>query len=159
MTIVMNYRQLSTEPKFEPLAWRDAKETGCYYYAINVKCDRFTLVGDILGGRCTEKTSDYDLIGNFKRRLTKIFNYEVREGDIYDKTEKDEFKIYLEREFHTGYYHFFRQDKYGIWSEKFPGELPKIYFGFERYVKKHQESVNFNMPKGWCFILRRKISD
>ena len=158
MTIVMNYRQLNKMPKFEPLAWRDARETGCYYYAINVKCDRFTLVGNILYGRCTKKTSDNVLLETLIEELTKIFNYEVRVGDIYDQAEKDEFKIYLEREVHTGYYHFFRQDKYGTWSEKFPGELPKIYLGFEKYVRKQQKIVNCNSTKGWCFILKRKMS-
>lgn len=159
MAVIMNYRQLNTKPKFEPLAWRDARETGCYYYAINVKCDRFTLVGDILYGICTRKTSDNVLLETLIEELTKIFNYEVREGSIYDKVEKDEFKIYLEREVHTGYYHFFRQDKYGIWSEKFPGELPKIYLGFEKYVRKQQKIVNCNSTKGWCFILKRKMSN
>lgn len=158
MAVIMNYRQLNTKPKFEPLAWRDARETGCYYYAINVKCDRFTLVGDILYGRCTKKTSDNVLLETLIEELTKIFNYEVREGSIYDKVEKDEFKIYLEREAYTGCYHFFRQDKYGTWSEKFPGELPKIYLGFEKYVRKQQKIVNCNSTKGWCFILKRKMS-
>lgn len=158
MNVVMNYRQLTTKVKFEPLSWRDALETGCYCYAINVKCDRFTLVGDILGKRCTEKTSDYLLIETLKEELTKIFKFEVKEASIYDKTKKDEIKIFLEREVHTGFYHFYRQDKFRTWSEKFPGELPKIYLGFEKYVRKQQKIVNCNSTKGWCFILKRKMS-
>ena len=62
-------RTLKT-PKYEPNKWKNAKDAGCYPYAINLLKNEFFVVGEFIGKRCTEKTSNEDLV---KRMIDLIF--------------------------------------------------------------------------------------
>ena len=53
-------------PKYEPNKWKNAKGAGCYPYAINLLKNEFFVVGEFLGKRCTEKTSNEDLVKTLK---------------------------------------------------------------------------------------------
>lgn len=101
-------RKLENPPRYNLEKWKYAMGAGCYPYAINVFLDEFYLVGDFLGNRCTEKISNEELIRTMKRELREIWNYQAAEVDLRYECQENEFKIYLEREMHTGYYHFYR---------------------------------------------------
>lgn len=77
----------------------------------------------------------------------------VQIEDADEKINSDEFKIYLQREEQTGYYHFLRQDEDGIWSHKFPNELPTRKDSFGNEITNPDMMVY-----GWCFRLKKKAS-
>ena len=92
-------------PKYEPSKWKNAKGAGCYPYAINLLKNEFFVVGEFIGKRCTEKTSNEDLVKTLKEEL-EVLGYNAEEIDVEESISEDEMKIYLQREEQTGYYHF-----------------------------------------------------
>lgn len=147
------YRKLGGNVKFEPKKWREALSASCYCYAIDVKSENFILVGEFIGKKCNEKVSDEELIRILKEEL-EFLDYEPKEVEVDYKTKPGEFKIYLERDFHSGYYHFYREDEDGTWSDKRPEELPKKQPMFLDEIKNRKVSVY--SPSGWCFKLKEK---
>ena len=146
-------RTLKT-PKFQPSKWENAKRAGCYPYAINLQKNEFFVVGEFIGKRCTEKTSNEDLVKTLKDELNAI-GYVVKEISVEDIIKDDEMKIYLQREEHTGYYHFLRQDSDGLWSHKYPNELPIRTDSAGNCIKDPECMVEVPYY-GWCFKLSRK---
>lgn len=143
--------------KYNPNKWKYAMKSGCYPYAINIFIDKFLLIGDLIGKPCNEKVSDEKLIKTFLKEM-EFLKYEVKEIDSYQEIKENEWKVYIQREEHTGYYHFLRQDEDGIWSHKFPNELPIRTDSAGQIIKSPDEMIEapFN---GWCFCLKqRKVS-
>lgn len=150
-------RKSVNTPKYKPNRWKHAIKAGCYPYAIDLFQDEFILVGDLIGKRCDSNVSDEQLIDTLLEELNEI-GYDVSEiEDTDEKINSDEWKIYLQREQHTGYYHFLRQDEDGIWSHKFPDELPirKDSLGNEIVDPEMMVETAF---LGWCFRLKKKAS-
>ena len=63
-------------------------------------------------------------------------------------------KIYLQREENTGYYHFLREDEDGLWSHKFPNELPTREDSAGYLIKDPEAMVEVSFI-GWCFKLSK----
>ena len=84
----------------------------------------------------------------------EVLGYNAEEIDVEDSISEDEMKIYLQRETQTGYYHFFREDADGLWSHKYPDELPtrKDSAG---YIIKDPECMVEVPFIGWCFKLSK----
>lgn len=151
----INIRELENTPDYDPFSWMNLKEAGCYPYALNLKTNKFFLVGDLIGKRCNSIVSDKILIETMKEELKSIFDYEVIEVDTDELVARNEKKIYLQRDDHTGYYHFLRQDSDGFWSHKFPNELPERKDSYGQVIRDPDAMVESSF-KGWCFLLRRK---
>lgn len=140
-------RKCKNKPKYRPNKWKHAIKAGCYPYALDLFQDEFFLVGDLIGKRCDCKVSDKQLIDTLLEELKEI-GFDVVEIEFVDeKINENEFKIYLQRDLHTGYYHFLREDDNGIWSHKSPNELPT-----EKKLKELKEDISSN----WCFKLKWK---
>lgn len=146
-------RILNNPPVFNPEKWKYAINAGCYPYAINLFYNKFALVGDFIGKRCSEKVSDKILIETLKKEL-KFLGYDVKETNAQYSVKEDEIKIYIQRDEHTGYYHFLRQDKSGIWSHKFPNELPTNLDSYGQVIEDPEEMVE-SAFYGWYFLLKR----
>lgn len=149
-------KSVNIPPKYSPNKWRRFKNAGCYPYAINLFVNEFFLIGDIIGKRCSEYVSDEELISVLKEELEEI-GYDVAEIDVADNIGSILTpKIYLQRNQHTGFYHFLRQDKDGLWSHKFPGELPirKDSYGNEIIDPEMMVKTAFI---GWCFRLKKRM--
>lgn len=146
-------RTLKT-PKFEPTKWKNAKDAGCYPYAINLQKNEFFVVGEFIGKRCTERTSNDELLKTLKEELD-VLGYDVKEIEVEDSIREDEMKIYLQREEQTGYYHFLRQDSDGLWSHKYPNELPIRTDSVGNFIEDPECMVEVPFI-GWCFKLSRK---
>lgn len=145
-------RTLKT-PKYEPNKWRNAKGAGCYPYAINLLKNEFFVVGEFIGKRCTEKTSNEDLVKTLKEELD-VLGYNAEEIDVEEAISEDEMKIYLQREEQTGYYHFLREDADGLWSHKYPDELPTRQDSAGYIIKDPECMVEIPFI-GWCFKLSK----
>lgn len=135
------------KPKYRPNRWKHAIKAGCYPYALDLFQDEFFLVGDFIGKRCDCQVSDNQLIDTLLEELEELGFVVVEIEFVDERINENEFKIYLQRDFNTGYYHFFREDDNGIWSHKFPNELP-----IEKNLKELKEDIYSN----WCFKLKRK---
>lgn len=146
---------VSLPPKYRPNKWKYAINSGCYPYAINLFVDKFLLVGDLIGKRCNDYVSDERLISVLEEELEEI-GYNVSEIDVDDVIAPNELKIYLQRNEHTGFYHFLRQDKDGLWSHKFPNELPtrKDSAGYDIVDPEMMVDTAFI---GWCFRLKKRM--
>ena len=142
-------------PKYRPNRWKHAIKAGCYPYAIGLFIDKFLLVGDIIGDRCNEYVSDEKLIFTLKEELDEI-GYNVSEISTSKEVRPEELKVYLQRNEHTGFYHFLRQDEDGLWSHKYPHELPirKDSYGYEIVDPEAMVDAPFT---GWCFCLRKRM--
>lgn len=145
-------RTLKT-PKYEPNKWKNAKGAGCYPYAINLLKNEFFVVGEFIGKRCTEKTSNEDLVKTLKEEL-EVLGYNAEEIDVEDSISEDEMKIYLQREEQTGYYHFLREDADGLWSHKYPDELPTRQDSVGNTIEDPEGMVEVPFI-GWCFKLSK----
>lgn len=103
---IKNARKLAQKthktPKFEPNKWKNAMGAGCYPYALNLLKNEFFVVGELIGKRCTEKTSNEVLVETLKEELD-VLGYNAEEIDVEDSISEDEMKIYLQREENTGY--------------------------------------------------------
>ena len=148
-------RTLKT-PKFQPSRWENARGAGCYPYALNLLKNEFFVVGELIGKRCTEKTSDEILLKTLTEELNSV-GYLVEEISIEEKIKENEQKIYLQREKQTGYYHFLRQDVDGLWSHKYPNELPIRTDSIGNLVEDSEAMVEVPYY-GWCFKLSKKAS-
>lgn len=149
------FRDLKNMPEFNPSKWEGFLEAGCYPYALNLKVNQFFLVGDLIGKRCTSNTEDDVLVKTLKEELEVIFDYEVKEVETDIKPQKGEKKIYLQRHEHTGHYHFLREDSDGLWSHKYPGELPERKDSIGKIIEDPDAMIDAPFI-GWCFLLRRK---
>ena len=143
-------RVLEETPDYNPEEWVDFLDAGCYPYVLNMKVNKFFLIGDLIGKTCTSTTSDEVLIETLKEELETIMDYEVKEVDIRVQHKKGEKKIYLHRFNHSGHYHLYRQDSDGKWSHKYPAQLPN-----RQYIEK---AIDDNSFTGWCLLLKRKKS-
>ena len=148
-------RTLKT-PKFQPSRWENARRAGCYPYAINLLKNEFFVVGELIDKKCTEKTSDEILLKTLTEELNSV-GYLVEEISIEDDIKENEQKIYLQREEQTGFYHFLRQDSDGIWSHKYPNELPIRTDSIGNLVEDPEAMVEVPYY-GWCFKLSKKAS-
>lgn len=153
----MKKAKIFRDRNYNPSAWCECLEAGCYPYALNLMVNKFFLIGDLIGNTCTSYTSDDELISVFKEELEKIFNFEVEEIDTEYELKKGEKKIYLSREQHTGYYHLLRQDEDGMWSHKFPKELPIREDSLGQIIEDPDAMVEAPFY-GWCFLLRERTS-
>lgn len=150
-------RNNTSTPKYRPNRWKYAINAGCYPYAIDMFQNEFFLVGDLIGKRCDNKVSNEQLINTLIEELNEI-GYEVIEiEDANEKINSDEFKIYLQREEHTGFYHFFRQDVDGIWSHKYPFELPTRKDSLGNKILDPELMLEATVF-GWCFRLKKRAS-
>ena len=142
-------------PKYRPNKWKHAINAGCYPYAIELFIDKFLVVGDIIGKRCASDVSDERLISVLKEELEEI-GYDVSEIDVDQEIGAEESKIYLQRNEHTGFYHFLRQDEDRLWSHKFPNELPtrKDSAGYDIIDPEMMVDAAFD---GWCFCLKKRM--
>ncbi len=132
--------------------WENCINAGCYQYAIGFYTNEYIIVGDIIGKRCKANESDDTLLYILKEELETL-GYEVKEVDVEYQLKKGEIKIYLQRDEHTGYYHFLRQDKNGIWSHKYPGEMPTTKDSNGEEIT-NPESMIEPPFYGWCFCLK-----
>lgn len=140
--------------KFEPRKWEEYIDAGCYPYALDLFCNQFILVGDFIGKRCNEKVSDKFLVDTLKEELS-FLGYQIKEIDTEYCIKKEyEFKIYLQRDEHTGYYHFLRQDISDIWSHKFPKEVPTNIDSYGQLIENPETMIESPFY-GWCFLLRK----
>lgn len=144
-------RKLKNPPEFEPEKWGIAIRTGCYNYAINVLAEKFYLIGDFIDNRCTENTSDEELVATLKRELKEVFHYQVEETSRESKIGKKQFKICMVRDIHTGYYHLYRLDRDGIWSDKIPNDIPLKSDEYDIFGSEGQEDKPFSNL--WIFLL------
>ena len=143
-----------TPPKFRPNMWKHFINSGCYTYALDLRLNDFFLVGDFIGKRCTEKVTDQDLIRILFEELD-YFGYSIHQCETNFITTTCQRKIYLQREEHTGYYHFLRQDFDGIWSHKFPQETPVRIDSVGELILDPDCMVEAPFS-GWCFVLEKK---
>lgn len=144
-------------PKYRPERWKHAMEAGCYPYAIDLFQNEFLLVGELIGKACDNNVSNEQLISVLIEELNEV-GYNVSEiEDVDEKVSSDELKIYLQREEHTGYYHFLRQDEDGIWSHKFPKELPTRKDSLGNDITNPETMVESSFY-GWCFKLKKRVS-
>lgn len=153
--VKQNIRILENYPEYNPNIWKPFLNAGCYPYVLDLRVDKFFLVGDLIGKRCNSLVSDEYLIEVIKEELGEIFDYELTEVDTQTEVKEFEKKIYLQREQRTGYYHFLRQDNDGIWSHKFPNELPVRIDSIGQLVTDPDEMVEAAFD-GWCFGLKKR---
>lgn len=106
--------------------WKDKLEAGCYPYALKIPINEFCLIGEFIGNPCTGITSEKELIETFKQEVQEIFNYKLEETNWETIPKDNQFKVILVRDFHSGYYHFYRQNSEGVFTDKIPGELPML---------------------------------
>lgn len=135
-------------PKYKPKAWKKYLNAGCYPYALDWKVNRFYLVGELIGEKCDCYVSDEYLIRVLIQELKLVFRYEAELVDAEYKCKADEKKIFLQRHNQTGYYHFYREDDNGEWSNKFLNELPVKINSIRKILKDPYTS-------GWCFLLKK----
>lgn len=148
-------RKLGTRPlEYRPNMWKHYINCGCYPYAIDLRLDSFHLVGDFIQERCTEHVSDIKLISTLIKELNE-FGFSVNPCETSLIVTQNQFKIYLQRNDLTGYYHFLRQDSNGIWSHKFPFEPPTQLDSIGQLIEDPDCMVDAPFS-GWCFVLEKK---
>ena len=133
--------------------WENFLGAGCYQYAIDCYSNDFLVVGDIIGKRCDEHVSDETLIKVLTEEL-EILGYNVKEVETDYTLQKGEKKIYVQRDEHTGYYHFLKQDSNGLWSHKYPGEMPTTIDNSGQEIEDPESMVEAPFY-GWCFCLKK----
>ena len=149
-------RNLGNIPKFEPWKWKNFINAGCYAYILDLNVDKFFLIGSFIGRICSNKTPDNILIKTLKEELEVIFDYEVIQvGNSKIKTSKNEKKICLLRDKHSGYYHLLREDIDKIWSHKYVGDFPTRLDEKGRIINNPDIMKN-KAVQGWYFLLKRK---
>lgn len=148
-------KSVNIPPKYRPNRWKRFINAGCYPYAINLFVNEFLCIGDMIGKRCSDYVSDERLISVLEEELEEI-GYNVDEIEVDDVIDSNELKIYLQRNQSTGFYHFLRQDEDGLWSHKFPNELPtrKDSAGYDIVDPEMMIEAAFD---GWCFRLKKRM--
>ena len=132
--------------------WKKYLGASCYQYAIDFYSNEFLLIGDIIGKRCNEYTSDEKIIATLREEL-EVLGYELTETETYAPLKKHETKIYFQRDQNSGYYHFLKQDNNGIWSHKIPNEMPSTLINGK--TKKIHNILTKPTIYGRCFCLRK----
>lgn len=127
---------------FDEQEWRKFIEASCYSYAINLHINQCLLVGELIGKRCNVETSDENLIKVLKEEVQAI-GYSIKQIEKDEIIKDNEFKICLERNYTTGWYHFFRQED-GFWSHKYPLEPPR----------RGEITADSEDKKSWYFKIR-----
>lgn len=146
-----------TSPKFNPNEWEMFLKAGCYQYAMDWKMDEFFLIGKLLGKECKSYTQTELLIFTLMKELKSLY-YEVEITEPEVKAKEGEKKIYLQYFPSIGTYHLLREDDDGIWSHKYPRELP-LRVDAKKQIIKNPELMSDNFPFiGWCFLLKRGMS-
>lgn len=140
-------------PEFRPESWECSLDAGCYSYALDIHINKYFFLGDFIGKSCNENISNEKLLEVFEEEMN-FFNYKVKEVDVEYLCQNSQKKIYLQRLELTGYYHFLRQDKDGLWSHKFPWLYPsrKDTDGNMIYDPECMVEVPFS---GWCFAIEK----
>ena len=149
-------RAIKLRTKYEPIKWKNFRKAGCYPYVLDVYENRFMFIGSFIGEMCTSSTPDEEIIKVLCQELDYL-GYAVREDDSLGPINKGERRIYLQREIRTGYYHLLRQDSNGIWSHKYPGELPTQKDSMGRIIEVPEDAAD-NPFDGWCFRLTKKLA-
>ena len=136
----LEIRKLASEYK----KWKRKKGAGCYPYAMKVPIDKFCLIGDFVGNRCCSEVSNEVLIENLKKEAEEIFQYKIEETTLDSPIKQNQFKVILVRIFHSGYYHFYRQNMDGTFTHKMPGELP---------LEVNEEEIRKDGCEIWVFLI------
>lgn len=139
---------------FRPNMWKYFLEAGCYTYVLDLRMDKFFLIGDFIGERCTEHVSDQTLINTLVKEM-KYFGITIKTSETDYIPKENQRKIYLQREEHSGYYHLLRQDSNGIWSHKFPNELPIQTDSIGETILDPDCMIEAPFS-GWCFVLQKE---
>ena len=132
--------------------WKKYLGASCYQYAIDFYSNEFLLIGDIIGKRCNEYTSDEKIIATLREEL-EVLGYELTETETYAPLKKHETKIYFQRDQNSGYYHFLKQDNNGIWSHKYPNEMPTTLINGKKLI--NPDLITKSPIYGRCFCLRK----
>ena len=140
---------------FNPNMWEHFIDAGCYPYALDLEINEYLLVGDIIGERCTESTSDELLINTLFKEVQSL-GFSIKHSETDSTISTNQFKIYLQRYERTGYYHFLRQDNTGIWSHKFPKGLPIQTDSCGQLILDPDCMVEAPFY-GWCFLLEKEV--
>lgn len=144
-------------PKFNSNEWEPFLNAGCYQYALDWKVDEFFLIGGLLGRACKLYTQTDLLIFTLMKELQSL-HYEVEITEVEKKTKEGEKKVYLQCFPSIGTYHLLREDDDGIWSHKYPRELPLRTDSKNRIIK-NPELMSEDFPFiGWCFLLKNRMS-
>ena len=105
---------------------------------LKIPINKFCLIGEFIGNPCTGITPDEELIETLKKEIEEIFEYKLIETDRETIPVDNQFKVILVRDFHSGYYHFYRQNSNGVLTDKIPGELPMLATEREIFVGNKQ---------------------
>lgn len=110
---------------FRPELWRPYLQATCYTYALNLFTNARQYVGELaLGERVSTSVSDQELLLQLYRELKQVglSPCMVREDTPLSLYRR---RVCLIRESGgKGYYHFYRQDAFGLWSHKAPDAMP-----------------------------------
>lgn len=140
--------------KYEPAEWaKNYPKSDCYTYAIGLKMDIALLIGDIIGKRVTSHDS-YEVQKSVFMEEMEALGFHVRECETGDKTQKGEFKIYIEFN-PKGEYHFLRQDEDNLWSHKLFGNYPKRTDQAGYIIEDPDGMLNDLNNWGQCFLLAK----
>lgn len=142
-------------PMYEPKEWNTCLDAGCYPYALNIKVNKFFVVGDLIGKHCNGSVSDEYLIAVLKEEVEFILDCELTEVETNTFLNEGERLIYIQREDHTGYYHFLRKDDNGTWSHKYPNELPTNRDSIGEIIEDPDCMVD-KAFRGWCFLIKKR---
>lgn len=132
---------------FRPNRWKHFLKAGCYPYALNLEINDFFLIGDFIKKRCDYSVSD-EFLKNVLLEELSFLGYTPQETEIDFALNSNQLKIYLTRDTHSGYYHFYRQDNDGMWSHKDVNRIPVRITSLEDTINK--------LSTGWCFVLTKK---
>lgn len=141
-------------PNYSQKQWKNYLGAGCYTYALNLFINEKIFIGDIIGHRCTNRVSDFELIHTLEEEMNFI-GWDMQEVETDYLNSIDEKMIYLQREEHTDYYHFLRKDKQG-WSHKSPNELPEQRDSAGYLIEDPDAMIELPY-QGWCFLLTKKV--
>ncbi len=150
-------RKIENSTEFNPNDWMPFLEASCYSYVLDLKENKFLLVGELTGNTCVTYTPTEVLIGVLINELRTVFNYDVIIVNLDFKVKEGERKIYFQRD-RTGNYHFLREDKDGTWSHKYPGSLPTNLDEDGNVIKDPTKVDGKWVVEEWCFLLRKRES-
>ena len=139
---------------FRPNMWKHFIDAGCYSYALDIRINDFFLVGDFIGKRCNAHVSDQQLIETLIEEVS-FLGFHIQPTKTESPIRSDQRKIYLQRFEHSGHYHFLRQDSDGIWSHKFPQELPVQKDSYGEIILDPDGMIEAPFS-GWCFVLEKR---
>ena len=142
-------RKIENSTEFNPNDWIPFLEASCYSYVLDLKENKFLLVGELTGNTCVTYTPTAVLIGVLINELRTVFNYDVIIVNLDFKVEEGERKIY---------YHFLREDKDGTWSHKYPGNLPTNLDEDGNVIRDPAKVDGKWVVEERCFLLRKRES-